>query len=160
MVSREEGMEEIKKDILGCYKNPNCQLKAQRFEGEEGVGSGPVREFLLCAMKIPEEGIGQEGKQVISFEGEDDHKVPVHNQALRYTGAFRASGRMIGHSILHGGPFLYDLSTAVKRYWATMGSDKIEDNDLATQPLPLILEDIPDLVRDILTLNLDITYLR
>ena len=111
MVSREEGMEEIKKDILGCYKNPNCQLKAQRFEGEEGVGSGPVREFLLCAMKVPEEGIGKEGKPVISVEGEDDYKV----------------------------------STAVKQYWATMGSDKIEDNDLATQPLPLILEDIPDL---------------
>ena len=126
MVSREEGMEEIKKDILGCYKNPNCQLKAQCFEGEEGAGSGPVREFLLCAMKVPEEGIGKEGKPVISVEGEDDYKV----------------------------------STAVKQYWATMGSDKIEDNDLATQPLPLILEDIPDLVRDILTLNLDITYLR
>ena len=111
MVSREEGMEEIKKDILGCYKNPNCQLKAQCFEGEEGAGSGPVREFLLCAMKVPEEGIGKEGKPVISVEGEDDYKV----------------------------------STAVKQYWATMGSDKIEDNDLATQPLPLILEDIPDL---------------
>ena len=148
MVSREEGMEELKQDILGCYKNPNCQLKAKlfvRFEGEEGVGSGPLREFLLCAMKIPQEGIGKEGKPVIFFEGEDDHKVPVHNQALRCTGAFRAIGRMIGHSILHGGPFLYGLSTAAKLYWATMRSDKIGDNDLATQALPLILEDIPDL---------------
>ena len=50
IVSREDGIEELKKDVLGCYKNPQVQLKAKprvAFEGEEGVGSGPVREFCF-----------------------------------------------------------------------------------------------------------------
>ena len=45
-VSREDGMDELKKDILGCYKNPRVKLTAKprvKFEGEEGVGSGPIR---------------------------------------------------------------------------------------------------------------------
>ena len=59
-----------------------------RFEGEGGLGSGPIREFLLCAMKIVQDDIGKEGKPVIFFEGQDDHKVPVYDQLLRCTGAF------------------------------------------------------------------------
>ena len=42
-VSREDGMEELKKDILSHYKDSNCKLTAKprvRFEGEEGVGRG------------------------------------------------------------------------------------------------------------------------
>ena len=61
VVSREEGTEELKRDILGYYKDKTCKLTAKprvRFEGEEGVGSGPVREFFLCAMKLVHEGIG------------------------------------------------------------------------------------------------------
>ena len=79
MVSREDGLEELKKDILGCYKNPHIKLRAKpciKFEGESGVGSGPVREFLLCSMKIVEDGIEKEGKPLLFFEGEEDHKVP------------------------------------------------------------------------------------
>ena len=113
VVSRQEGLEELKNDILSCYKNSRCRLKAKmrvRFEGENGVGSGPIREFLLSAMKIVQEGIGKEGKPVIFFEGQDDHKLPVYDQSLRCTGAFRAVGRIIGHSVLHGGTFLFGLS--------------------------------------------------
>ena len=110
MVSREDGLEEIKKDILGCYKNPCIKLRAKPrviFEGESGVGSSPVREFLLCSMKIVEDGIEKEGKPLLFFEGEEDYKVPVHNHALRCTGAFKAIGRIVGHSILHEGPVVY-----------------------------------------------------
>ena len=76
-MSREDGMEELKKDILSNYKDSSCRLNAKprvRFEGEDGVGSGPVREFLLCAMKIAQEGIGGSRRHVIFFEGEKDHK--------------------------------------------------------------------------------------
>ena len=59
-VSRMEGIEELKRDVLVAYKS-KANLKARprvRFEEEEGAGSGPVREFLLTAMKIADEGIG------------------------------------------------------------------------------------------------------
>ncbi len=65
-------MEELKRDILGYYKDKTCKLTAKprvRFEGKEGVGSGPVREFFLCSMKIVNEGIGGTGKPIIFFEG-------------------------------------------------------------------------------------------
>ena len=116
-----------------------------RFEGEEGAGSGPIREFLLCAMKILQEEIGEKRKPIIFFEGEDDHKLPVHEQTLKCTGAFRAVGRIIGHSVLHRGPFMYGLSTAVKQYWAATGGKKGKDRDTATQALSIVIEDIPNI---------------
>ena len=103
-VSREDGLEELQKDILGCYKSRQLKLKAKfcvKFEGEEGVGSGPVREFLLCAIKIVEDGIEKSGKPFLFFEGEENHKVPIHDYVLRCTGAFRAMGQIMGHSVLH-----------------------------------------------------------
>ena len=59
-VSRLEQNEELKKDILGLYKDPEKNLRASirvQFEGEEGVGTGPVREFFACAMTILQEGM-------------------------------------------------------------------------------------------------------
>ena len=81
-VSRFEGSEELKRDILSSYKNPRKNLRASmkvRFDGEEGVGSGTVREFFETAMKIPQEGIGGTGKPIIYLEGEEDHLLPVHS---------------------------------------------------------------------------------
>lgn len=141
-VCRSDGIEELKVDILTAYKNPNTNLKARprvRFEGEEGVGAGPTREFFLSAVKLVEDGIGFSAKPVIYFEGEADHKVPVHNQALRQTGSFRAVGRILGHSFLHGGPSLCGLSSAVKHYFTCQ-----QNEDAATNPPPIEIKDVPD----------------
>ena len=49
IVTRDDGMEELKRDILSNYKSGNCKVNAKlrvRFEGE-GVGSGPIREYFL-----------------------------------------------------------------------------------------------------------------
>ena len=138
-------MEELKKDILGCYKNPKVRLTAKplvKFEGEEGLGSGPVREFLLCAIKIVEDGIEKYGKPLVFFEGEDNHKIPIHDHALRCTGAFLAIGRIIGHSILHSGPFVYGVSHAVLQYWVLTAKGEVDD--LSLESLALSLKDIPD----------------
>ena len=56
IVSRLDGMEKLKRDILGHYKDKGCKLTAKARVKFEGVGNGPVREFLLCAMKIVQEG--------------------------------------------------------------------------------------------------------
>ena len=111
-----------KADILAMYKNFNTNLLARphaRFEGEEGVGAGPLREFLQVAVKIAQEGIGFHSKPVIYFEGEPDYKLPVHSPSLRNTGSFRAVGRILAHSFLHGGPCINGLSKAVKHYFAS-----------------------------------------
>jgi hypothetical protein len=119
----------MKRDILGLYKDPRKSLKAcpkVRFEGEEGVGAGPVREFFVCALGIPREGMSGTGRPVVYFEGEADHVLPVHNQMLQQMGAFICIGKIIGHSILHGGP----------GYWAY----NVDEN-----PPLLVLDDIADI---------------
>lgn len=139
-VSRLQGNEELKRDILGLYKDPRKNLRAPlqvRFEGEEGVGTGPIREFFVCAMKILQEGIHGDGRPIVYFEGESDHLLPIHNQLLQQMGVYTCIGKMIGHSILHGGPGLYGISQVAKHYWT--------HDDLEKNPPPMVIEDIPDL---------------
>ena len=146
-VSREDGVGDLKKDILSHYKDSNFKLTAKlcvRFEGEEGVGSGPIREFLMCAMKILQDGIGGSKRHVIFFEGEEDHRIPIHDQILRCTGSFKAIGRIIGHSFIHGGPLLYGISPAVKRYWALFAPTSDEDSNLETLPASISIADLSD----------------
>ncbi len=72
-------------------------------------------------------------------KGEKDHLLPIHDQSLRLTGTFKALGRMLGHSILHGGPGLHGLSPAAVHYLTT-------ENELALeQPPPVTLNDVPDI---------------
>ena len=142
-VCRVDGKGELGRDIISIYKKPDLKLRAVpkvRFEEEDAVGSGPVREFLVLAMDVVDEGIPScsgQSKPLIFFEGQPDHRLPVHDQSLRLTGAFKALGRIIGHSILHGGPGLYGLSPAVKHV-LTIGSESIE-------PPPIVPEDIVDI---------------
>ena len=45
-VGRMDGVSEMRRDILGIYKNPKTKLKVTpkvRFEDEAAVGSGPIR---------------------------------------------------------------------------------------------------------------------
>lgn len=148
-VSRMEGIEELKLDVFVHYKSKTANLKAHprvRFEQEEGAGSGPVREFLSIAMKIADEGMATASKPVIFFEGEKDHRLPVHDQSLRLTGYFEAIGRIIGHCALHGGPALHGLSPAVKYYLSNPTVDLFET------PPPLSVHDIPDIdLRQLIT---------
>lgn len=143
-VSRMDGINELRGDIMGIYKNPKTKLNVNprvRFEGEDGVGCGPVREFFVNAIKIIDEGIHSScGKPVVFLEGEADHRLPIHDQALRLTGAFKAVGKMIGHSILHGGPGLHGLSPAAKHYLST-GRGGFDDQ----LPPPIELADIADI---------------
>ena len=139
VVCRSEGVEQLKLDILGAYKNPRANLRATprvRFEGEEGVGAGPIREFLFLAVKLVEEGIDFPSKPIIYFEGEYDHRIPIHNQALRQTGCFKAIGRILGHSFLHNGPSFGGLSPAVKHYFLYKKG--------TIEPPPLEIKDVPD----------------
>ena len=134
VVNQMNGSEELKRDLLGLYKDPKENLRARPkvpFKGEERVGVGPIREFFVCALKIPQEGIHGEGRPIVFFE-----LLPIHNQVVQQMGAFTCIGRILGHSILHGGPGLHGLSPMAKHYWS--------HEDLASNPPPIELEDIPD----------------
>ena len=147
-VSRVDGVMELRKEIMGIYKNLNTNFKVTpkiRFEEEEGVGSGPLREYFVETIRVLDEGIpSSTGKPLLFLEGQSDHRIPTHDHSLRLTGAYRAMGRIIGHSILHGGSGLHGLSPAVKSYLST-GAD-------SENPPIVTVEDIPDIeLRQIVT---------
>ena len=140
-VCRLDGVVDFRREIIGVYKRPDLDLRANirvRLDEEEAVGSGPVREFLVNAIKVVDEGIPiSHGKPLIFFEGQEDHRLPLHDQSLRLMGSFKTVGRIIGHSVLHGGPGLAGLSPAVKHFLSTR-----ED---CQEPPPIVLEDIADI---------------
>lgn len=120
IVCRVDDKGELCRDIIGIYKKPDLKLRAipkVMFEEEDGVGSGPVRDFLVLSVRVADEGIPStsvKSKPLLFFEGQQDHRLPVHDQSLRLPGTSKTLGRIIGHSILHGGPGLHGLSPAVK----------------------------------------------
>lgn len=140
-VCRIDGVSELRREIIGVYKKPGLNLKANikvRFEEEEAVGSGPVREYVVNAIKVVDEGIPTpNGKPLIFFEGEQDHRLPIHDQSLRLMGTFKAVGRVIGHSVLHGGPGLPGLSPAIKHFLST--------DEESQEPPSIVVEDITDI---------------
>lgn len=71
------------------------------------------------------------------FEGETDHMVPTASAVLIQSDIFVMAGRLIGHSIINGGPNLSGISLAVVH--ALTGGPK----ELPTSCLSL--EDCPDI---------------
>ena len=68
-------------------------------------------------------GIGEARRHVIFFEGEEDHRIPLHDQALRCTELFKGIGRIVGRSFIHG-------------YWAlTAPSGNDDGNQKLFQPV-------------------------
>jgi hypothetical protein len=137
-VCRIDGVLELRKEIMGIYKNPKTNLKLVpriRFEEEEGMGSGPLREFCAETIRVIDEGIpSHTGKPLMFLEG------PIN----RLTGAYKAMGRIIGHSILHGGSGVHGLSPAFKHY--------LSNNRDSETPPPMTVEDIPDIeLRQVMT---------
>ena len=59
-------------------------------------------------------GLIIDGQQNPLLEGQKDHKV-----LLKQCGIFRAMEKMIGHSLLNGGPAVYGTSPAIFNYWTS-----------------------------------------
>ena len=69
-VNRIQDDNAMKREILSLYKSPDVDLRATpvvSFVNEDGVGSGPVREFSVMCLKLKDEGIISNGKVVLFF---------------------------------------------------------------------------------------------
>ena len=115
--------------------NFNLQAKADVVFSDEAVidAHGLTRE--LCHMVMASLRDGKGG--ISLFEGKIGHLIPIHSQEYVASKYFVYTGRLIAHSIIHGGFGLVGLSKAIIEYL-------IED-DMQSCLTFLSVEDIPDL---------------
>ncbi|XP_074630592.1 uncharacterized protein LOC141889264 isoform X2 [Acropora palmata] len=102
------------RDIVGIYKRARDDLRNKpdvTFVGEEGVDAGgPTLESLWLALSQMRQG---DGGKVSLFEGSSGHLLPVHCTSYLDSGLFYIFGKVVAHSILHGGTGFPGLSPAM-----------------------------------------------
>ncbi|XP_032435724.1 uncharacterized protein LOC116730529 isoform X4 [Xiphophorus hellerii] len=111
-----------------------------RIQGDAAVGRGVTRHIISSAISKLKQGFKMNfGNAAVTamFEGETDHLVPTTSAVLAESELFVMAGRLIGHSLINGGPTLSGISLAVV-HALTSGS-----KELATTYLSL--EDCPDI---------------
>ena len=127
------------KDVIRMYKRPGFNLKSTleiEFANERGIDAGGLtREFFHLVLTKMTSGDSKIGINL--FEGATDHFVPIHCSSSLDSGLFHLFGKVLAHSILHGGMGFLGMAPAVATYIATRSID-----DAATL---VCLEDIPDL---------------
>ncbi|XP_078000538.1 tenascin-N-like [Glandiceps talaboti] len=96
---------------------------------------GPTREYFTLLIDSIAGGSTADENVAFLFEGQEDHKVPVHDQVALDKNLFEIIGRMVQHSILWGGPGLAGLAQSVKDY-VTHGHELM---------ISLNINDIPDM---------------
>nr|XP_020473179.1 uncharacterized protein LOC109970146 isoform X2 [Monopterus albus] len=104
--------------LMLFYKRPNIDWARPlncRLEGDTAVGEGVNRFFFSTCIDKMKSGfnINFANTEVTRvFDGEPGHLVPSASHFLIESDIFLMVGRMLGHSFLHGGPCLSDLSPA------------------------------------------------
>ena len=113
-------------ELCRIYKNSSGKLSRppvvyfvsesgeDQYEEEAADIGGPLREFLTIATETISKSTAPQ-----VFEGDDDHKLPVHSQQLVLGGVFKMTGEIIAHSIIHGEVWFAGMAKAVKVYLST-----------------------------------------
>ena len=150
-ISIKRNSDTLFRDIVAIYKRGGQELRRRpevTFEGEEGVDAGgPTLEFLWLALSQMKNG---DGHQISLFEGASyGHLLPIHRSSYLDSGLYYVFGKVVAHSILHGGTGFPGLSPAMARF--------ITDGEPDLASAFVSVEDIPDLeYKDIIEQVLDI----
>ncbi|KAG7257295.1 hypothetical protein CRUP_008542 [Coryphaenoides rupestris] len=141
--------EDRERVILQFYKQPNVNwARPVRVVliGDAAVGDGVKRFFftqtmakLQCGFELSIDGPGK----TIFFTGESDHQVPSTSRALIDSGLFMVVGKMVGHSILHGGPGLCGVSRSLLHpLIGQEGEEYLSINDCPDMDVREIIEEM------------------
>ncbi|XP_062846985.1 uncharacterized protein LOC134309265 [Trichomycterus rosablanca] len=88
-----------------------CSIK-----GDAAIGVGVTRHVLSLAIARLKHGFNLNfgnAAETLLFEGEPEHLVPAASPVLLESDLFRMAGRILGHTVINGGPTLPGLSQAV-----------------------------------------------
>ena len=139
------------RELCRIYKNNSGKLSRppvvyfvsssgedEEYEEEAADVGGPLKEFLTLATQTV---LSSTDPQL--FEGDDDHKLPLHSQQLVLHGYFRMVGEIMAHAIIHGQVWITGLAKPVKEFLSSGCAERA--SQLAC------LEDVADLnVREVL----------
>ena len=114
------------RQLMRIYKDRSLNLKKRidvNFIGEQGADmGGPTKEFfhsaISCLSKV------DPAFNVQLFGGLSDHLIPLYGVDAIASGCFEMAGKLIAHSILHGGPGFSGLAPAIVQYLCTGSLDK------------------------------------
>ena len=130
------GKSDFLNDVLWFYKDTSNDLSATpdiTFINESAIDfGGPRKEFLAWAIEV----LCDARKGMGLFEGEADHLVLIHNvDALEY-GFFTIAGKVIAHSLAHGGPLFSEMAPCTVKYLTTV--------HVQAASLLVTITDVPD----------------
>ena len=135
------------RQLMKVYKNPSLDLRKTpdvNFIGECGADvGGPTKEFFHLAISSFSKVDPVYNFQL--FTGEPGHLVPQYGADVLSSGCFEMAGKIIAHSVLHGGCGMVGLSPAIVCYVATgsvdKASEKVSSADLIDVEMRALLED-------------------
>ena len=123
--------------LMKIYKDPKIDLRNSpdvTFIGEIAADAGgPTKEFFQIAVESLFEIDDFVGFSL--FTGERGHYVPLCNVDAIISGCFLMVGKLLAHSILHGGPGIPGLAPAIAKYLMT-GSVAESENLVQVEDLP------------------------
>ncbi|KAL9961661.1 hypothetical protein ACROYT_G030652 [Oculina patagonica] len=125
------------RQLMRIYKQPDLNLKKHldgSFSGECGADmGGPSKEFFHVSLASLKKVDPVYNFQL--FTGEEEHLVPVYGADLLSSGCFQMAGKLLAHSILHGGDALVGLAPPIKEYMVS-GSVEEAGKLVTTSDLP------------------------
>ena len=129
------------------YKRPNLNLRKHpdvSFRGECGADmGGPSKEFFHVSLASLKKVDPVYNFQL--FTGEEGHLVPVYGADVLSSGCFQMVGKLLAHSILHGGDGLVGLAPPIKEYMVSGSVEEagklVTPSDLPDVDLRMLLEE-------------------
>ncbi|XP_022810308.1 uncharacterized protein LOC111347320 [Stylophora pistillata] len=113
---------------------PNVVFEGNYISELGSDAGGPSREFFFLALTSCMQEMQSGGSMF--FTGTANHLVPVHDWDLLEDGNFILVGKIIGHSMIHGGTGFVGMSQGIVKYIKT------ESVDVAAASITT--EDVPD----------------
>lgn len=129
------------------YKRPNLNLRKNpdvSFRGECGADmGGPSKEFFHVSLASLKKVDPVYNFQL--FTGEEGHLVPVYGADVLSSGCFQMVGKLLAHSILHGGDGLVGLAPPIIEYMVSGSVEEagklVTPSDLPDVDLRMLLEE-------------------
>ncbi|XP_068697998.1 uncharacterized protein [Montipora foliosa] len=132
--------------LMHIYKDPRLDLTKPlnvNFVGEHGADvGGPTKEYFHEAISILSKV--DTPYNIQPFGGQDGHLLPLYGVDAISSGCFETAGKLVAHSVLHGGPGMAGLSPVVIKYLVTGSIDEAKElvsiDDLYDPELQEILQ--------------------